>query len=67
MLRHPWKGGESCSASAEYARGLAARREREAQTLASLTGWEVNAVRRDMGMSGPSPAPAKWWEKIWRR
>jgi hypothetical protein len=65
VLRHPWTGEESCSASADYARDLAARHEREAQTLASLTGWDVRTIRRDMGVS-PDAVPAKWWEKLWR-
>jgi hypothetical protein len=67
VLRHAWTGADSCGASGDYTRELSARREREAQTLASLTAWDVGGIRKDMGLSSQPPAPEKWWEKIWRR
>ena len=48
VLQHHWTGPETCEAAREYRRGLPARFDREAQTLASLTGWPVNEVRRKM-------------------
>ena len=38
VLHHPWKGKVDCDAARTYLRGLQARFEREAQTLASMTG-----------------------------
>jgi hypothetical protein len=60
---------ETCQAADAYRRGLRDRYEKEAQTLASLTGWEIDEIRRTMG-SPPdpttTPAPGKpWWERIW--
>jgi hypothetical protein len=45
VLRHPWTGNEQCAAADRYRQSLAERQEREAQTLATLTGWDINAIR----------------------
>ncbi|HXB56979.1 MAG TPA: DUF2330 domain-containing protein [Vicinamibacteria bacterium] len=49
VLRHPWLGGETCEAAKDYRRALVDRREKEAQTLASLTGWDINEIRGKTG------------------
>ena len=68
VLRHEWKGTDSCGAADGYRAGLRERREREARTLASLTGWDINAIRRSMGSAEPATGtPAKWWQRIWQR
>ena len=67
VLRHPWKGGDSCPAVAQYAKDLGERREKEAQTLASLTGWDINTIRKDMGVKPPANDGGKWWERLWRK
>jgi hypothetical protein len=66
VLRHEWKGDDTCDAAAQYRRTLPERREREVQTLASLTGWDVNDIRKQANV-GPAPAevPVKWWQRIW--
>ena len=66
VLRHEWKGDETCDAAAHYRRSLPERREREVQTLASLTGWDVNQIRKQANL-GPVPpdVPVKWWQRIW--
>ena len=46
VLRHPWKGEARCAAADAYRRDLVARQDKEAQTLAWLTGWDVNEIRR---------------------
>jgi hypothetical protein len=69
VLRHEWKGDETCEAATTYRRGLAERREREAQTLASLTGWSINDIRKQSGVAmppNPPDPPLKWWQKIWK-
>jgi hypothetical protein len=66
VLRHAWKGESTCAAAQEYRRTLPARANAEAQTLSSLTGWDLADIRRRMGVP---PAPASdpyWWQKIWR-
>ena len=44
ILRHPWTGAASCPAGQEYLRQVSQRQEREAQTLASLTGWDLQQI-----------------------
>jgi len=40
VLQHPWKGSpEACSAAGNYFKQVRERENREAQTLADLTGW----------------------------
>ncbi len=71
VLRHAWTGNDRCPAAQEYFRQLADRREQEAKTLASLTGWNVNDIRGRMGEvpGAGSPEPAAdevpWWKRIW--
>jgi hypothetical protein len=63
VLRHPWKETASCPAADKYRRELTRRREAEAQALATLTGWSIDDVRRQMGVSAPDDR--KWWQKLW--
>src|SRR3954464_13882422 len=68
ILRHPWTGGDRCEAAQSYRRELPKRYEQEAQTLASLTAWDVNKIRRKMNLAASSTLPAEgdpWWKKIW--
>lgn len=58
VLRHPWKGGSSCAAVDEYRRQLAQRQEKEAQTLAWLTGWDIGEVRRKAGLAAQKVSDA---------
>jgi hypothetical protein len=63
VLRHPWRGRATCEAAYHYRAELSAREEKEAQTLAHLTGWNIDQVRQKMG--GPkirrSAAPLRGW------
>jgi hypothetical protein len=45
VLRHPWHGEVKCAAGREYVDSLPKRREKEAQTLANLTGWKIEGIR----------------------
>jgi hypothetical protein len=66
VLRHAWTGGQTCSAASEYRRTLVERHAREAQQLASLTGWTLPDIRKKMGPDSPvGPEPA-WWERLWK-
>jgi hypothetical protein len=50
VLRHEWTGdGSACPEVDRYRRELGARREKEAQNLAWLTGWDIAEIRRKMG------------------
>ncbi|HEX6898063.1 MAG TPA: DUF2330 domain-containing protein [Thermoanaerobaculia bacterium] len=69
ILRHPWKGNASCTAAREYRKELGRRQDREAQTLASLTGWDVNKIRGRMNLKASAEGPAEdepWWKAIWK-
>ena len=66
VLRHKWTGEGSCEAATRYRAELPQRYQREAQSLASLTGWDINDIRRSMKIP-PTPAqPVAWWQKIWK-
>lgn len=69
ILRHPWSGPDSCDAAREYRLALAERHERQAQTLASLTGWDIGTIRQKMGTDDLYPLPDErpWWQRIWQR
>jgi len=62
VLRHPFKGEATCQAGEQYRRELPKRLEREAQTLAKLTGWNIQDIRKktDIGQTGTTP----WWRSV---
>jgi hypothetical protein len=64
VLTHPYKGELSCSEGRQYQRSLPTRFEKEAQTLANLTGWNISDVRKKMNLE--QPLPEGWWRKLWR-
>jgi len=69
VMRQPWTGPADCPEAETYARELRARQEREAQTLASMTGWSLDEIRRRIGLGGPvaaGPRPTPWWSQIWK-
>ena len=68
VLRHPWTGTTTCDAAARYREEVRLRAEREAGTLASLTGWPIEDIRKKMGTtSTPPPDPRPWWKKLWNQ
>ncbi|HEX9407928.1 MAG TPA: DUF2330 domain-containing protein, partial [Thermoanaerobaculia bacterium] len=63
VLHHPWNGDSTCDAAREYRRTLRDRQEKEARNLASLTGWNINDVRKKMDLVSTAPQrEKKWWE-----
>jgi hypothetical protein len=69
VLRHAWKGSpNACPAARSYVDGLKQRWDKEAQTLANLTGWEITNIRRKMHVEGPSSSQQKeWWKDLWQK
>lgn len=72
IMRHPWTGEVDCEYGREYLRSLPSRYEQEAQTLAKLTGWDLNTIRQKMKENGQAPPtvpaapePKPWWQRIW--
>ena len=65
VLRHPWAGPvNACDAAKPYFDSVQARKEREAQTLASLTGVNLADIRARMAL--PPEQPVRWWETLWK-
>jgi hypothetical protein len=65
VLRHAWQGDvNACPRAKAYFDEVAKRQEREAQTLANLTGWDLAAIRGRMNIRVVS-AP-QWWERLWK-
>ncbi|NNF40907.1 MAG: DUF2330 domain-containing protein [Woeseiaceae bacterium] len=67
VIRHPWKGPSRCDTS-EYDAGVRERQEREAQQLARLTGWDIDAIRAKIPFKGgerPLSEKEPWWKRIW--
>ena len=71
IVRHAWNGSpNACPAARHYFDNLRQRQEREVQTLANLTGWKVEDIRRGVSALAPPPeeTPKKqptWWEQLW--
>lgn len=66
VLRHAWEGSDRCDAVLNYRAGVEQRQEREAQLLASLTGWNINDIRHRMDLSRPElTASQSWWDRLW--
>lgn len=52
IVRHAWKGKASECKQAEtyFSSTLPKRHEKEAQTMANLTGWDINKIRKRMNL-----------------
>ena len=66
VLRHAFRGETSCEAGRRYRETLRARAEQEAATLASLTGWPIEDIRRrlDPGAAEARPDGRRWWQRL---
>jgi len=66
ILRHPWTGTDECPAATAYRQQLRERYEREAQTLANLTGWNIGEIRKTMNITSlPIGEEKKWYQRLW--
>jgi hypothetical protein len=67
ILRHPAPGNWDCPAAQTYKQQLQERHEREAQTLARLTGWDLTEIYRKMPEMEVIAEPTEpWWQNLWR-
>jgi hypothetical protein len=65
VLQHAWNGSpDACPAARNYFESLNTRHEHEAETLADLTGWNLQDVIRKAGLA-PGSQPKPWWQGIW--
>jgi hypothetical protein len=70
VIRHPWRGeGEGeCPGLDAYRAQVRERRAKEAETLADLTGWSIERIRRKMGGNAEWEGPQEerpWWDRVW--
>ncbi|MDX2098789.1 MAG: DUF2330 domain-containing protein [Leptolyngbyaceae cyanobacterium bins.59] len=61
ILQHPYTGEMTCSAARDYKRSVRQRVERQVQTLAKLTGWNIQEIRKKARVADSEPEP--WWER----
>ena len=62
VLRHAAKvAANACPQAPAYLAQVQARKEKEAQTLASLTGWDIAQVRKSYGMTQREPDA---WQRL---
>jgi hypothetical protein len=67
VLRTAFTGEATCEAGRRYRESLRARAEQEASTLAGLTGWPIEDIRRRIGTVGgaaPRPDGRQWWQRL---
>ncbi len=62
ILRHHFTGEASCRAGQVYQRSLPQRFEQQAQTLARLTGWNIQDIRKRLPEIQSQPL---WWQQLW--
>ncbi|ELS03198.1 hypothetical protein Xen7305DRAFT_00029180 [Xenococcus sp. PCC 7305] len=67
VVRHPFRGQISCDAGQDYRRSVQNRQETEAQTLASLTGWDLNEIRNKIEFISVEAENSEqpWWRNLW--
>jgi hypothetical protein len=56
VQHHPWRGEATCEAAKAYQNGLTARFAKEADNVASLTGWSRSDIAARMAQSGETLA-----------
>ena len=62
----PWADTDEYAAATAYRQQFRARYEREAQTLATHTGWSIGDIRRTMNIETASaPIEKKWYQRLW--
>src|ERR1700683_4930605 len=65
VLRRPWNGSpEGWGGGENYFDELNKRRAQEAETLADLTGWNLEDVIKKAGLPA-DVQPKPWWQGIW--
>jgi hypothetical protein len=70
VLRHAFKGSLQCEAGKQYLAQLDKRHQKEAETLAELTGWDLGTITQKMGDDAPGKKTGKkedeWYKKLWK-
>lgn len=68
VLRHPAKvEPNACPEAKAYLEGVVKRQENEAQQMATLTGGDINAIRKKLSLPPTVVQPQKpWWDGLWK-
>ncbi len=66
VLQHPYQGAITCGADG-CLQQVREREEREAQTLASLTGWDIRDIRTKMNLDSKPQRQGSWWQRLWKQ
>jgi hypothetical protein len=65
VMHRPWDGSPTaCEGARNYFEELNKRKTLEAETLADLTGWNLQDVIKKAGLP-PDSQPKPWWQGIW--
>jgi hypothetical protein len=67
ILRHAFEGEAKCDAGKKYKESLPVRFEKEAKTLAQLTGWNIQDIRRKLNLPATQAGSGNpFWRRIWK-
>jgi hypothetical protein len=66
VLRHAFEGEARCEAGQQYQKSLPVRYEQEAKTLAQLTGWNIQDIRRKLKLPTTGVQGSSFWRTIWK-
>jgi len=65
IIRHPYREEISCDVAQSYRQEVRNRQETEAQTLAKLTGWDINEIRKQIDfLEIGQPSTYPWWRNV---
>ena len=65
VMHRAWDGSPTaCEGARNYFEELNKRKAQEAETLADLTGWNLQDVIKKAGLP-PESQPKPWWQGIW--
>ena len=65
VIRHPFRDKITCDAGKAYQKQVRKRQEREAQTLANLTGWNLFDIRQKIDFIKANSNGRPWWRRLW--
>ena len=67
IMQRPFKGEISCEAGKDYVRRVRERQEKEARTLANLTGWKYSDIWEKIEPFDPKVEAPNWWHRVFQR
>lgn len=67
IIRHPFREKITCDAGKDYLVQTRQRQEKEAQTLANLTGWDLEKIKQQIDFVKSENGFSSWWRRLWNR